>query len=84
MNKISLAWTKILVKDVASDDAATFNGVCKFINDPEFREILTKAGCPENIINAIKETVDLSYVERVYCCKKILAEVKKIPALGED
>ncbi len=84
MNKISIALTKNLIKDIASDDGPIFNAASKFVTDPEFQGILSESGCPENIINAMIDTANLSYIERVYCCKKILDEVKKIPALGED
>ena len=82
MNKFALALTKLLVKDIGSDDDAAFNGAAKWVHDPEFHATLAQAKCPENIINAIEDTVELSQIERAYCSKQILAELKKIPTLA--
>ena len=85
MNKASVALIKNLLKDMSSNnDELRLDGARKFITTPYLCSILIEAGCPKNILDAMRDTIELSYVERVYCCKKILAEVKKIPALGED
>jgi len=71
MNKRVEAILKSLLKDIASDDADLLLDAETTLNCPTITNLLLTAGCQENILNAMKETVALSHIERVYCCTEI-------------
>ena len=82
MNKLVKAMIKNLLKDIGSDRYLNHLEALDFLNDNEMVDLIIQAGCPESIIEAMKETLPLSRVERIHCCDKIWSEIKKIPIKG--
>ena len=72
---------KSLLSDMGSSDEKLFNLAATTLKDDATIKILMEAGCPKKIIEAMRETLELSRPARVYCCKVILSKVKKIPAM---
>ena len=76
MNKKGLAIVKSILDDIKTND--NLDEASSTLNNRVTVELLLLAGCPEIFIQAMKETLDLSYTERRYCCDQILTKLKQI------
>jgi hypothetical protein len=80
MNKRVRAILKTILDDIKANDPVKNMEVITTLNNKVAVDLLCEAGCPESVLEAMKETVYLSSYERTYCCQKISKAIKKIPA----
>lgn len=77
MKKQAKAILKSLLKDISSNDALLLRDAELTLHSIEISTLLIQAGCPSKVIDAMKETIPLSHIERVYCCGQILTRIER-------
>lgn len=77
MNKRIKAILYTILDDIKANDPKKNSDAFNTLHNEVVSELLIEAGCPESILQAMKETISLSSVERRYCCIEIKKAIKK-------
>ena len=77
MHRFAMAVIVSLVKDIKTNDLKLSSEISETLEDEEFITLLTEAGVPPPMFDALKETLELSDIEKTYCCDQILSNLKE-------
>ena len=77
MNKQVRHIIKSLLNDLATNECVEFYGALKNLRCPRFLALLREADCPEELIQSMLNTAELSHIERKYVVTKILKKLKE-------
>lgn len=82
MSKALHAILKSILLDLKKDNDEVLKEVEETLGNKVVVALLIEAGCPFKYIEAMIDTLPLSYIQRVHCVDQILISLKKIPTKG--
>jgi hypothetical protein len=77
MNRQTKAIILSLMKDIASKDSQILRDTERILYNSNMLSIFRSAECPENFIQAMRDSVELSYAERRHCSQALIKAFNK-------